>query len=68
MALLSAGKRRESLALAAEQRFAADFAGHCLPFDSAAIALARHLPLATRNTRDFQNMDGLILLDPRQST
>jgi predicted nucleic acid-binding protein len=38
IALLPAGKRRDSLALAAEQMFAEDFAGRCLPFDSAAVA------------------------------
>lgn len=32
----------------------------------AAIALAHGYPLATRNTRDFQQIDGLKLLDPWQ--
>lgn len=91
IALLPAGKRRDRLALAAEQMFAEDFAGRCLPFDEscadeyawivawrtrrgraistedaqiAAIALARDLPLATRNGRDFGDIDGLTVVDP----
>jgi predicted nucleic acid-binding protein len=35
IALLPAGKRRDKLAAAAEQMFAEDFAGRCLPFDDA---------------------------------
>lgn len=35
IALLPAGKRRDKLASAAEQMFAEDFAGRCLPFDDA---------------------------------
>lgn len=35
IALLPAGKRRDALAMAAEQMFAEDFAGNCLPFDEA---------------------------------
>ncbi len=35
IALLPAGKRRDKLAAAAEQMFAEDFAGGCLPFDDA---------------------------------
>ncbi|MDQ3059354.1 MAG: type II toxin-antitoxin system VapC family toxin [Pseudomonadota bacterium] len=42
IALLPAGKRRMALALAAEQMFEQDFAGHCLVFDSAA---AKHYAL-----------------------
>ena len=91
IALLPAGKRRDGLAAAAEQMFAEDFAGRCLPFDEAAaaeyalivaartrlgrtistedgqiaaIAVAHHLALATRNRKDFQHIDGLTLLDP----
>jgi predicted nucleic acid-binding protein len=94
IALLPAGKRRDSLALAAEQMFAEDFAGSCLPFDSAAaaeyalivaartragkpistedaqiaaIALVRQLALVTRNIKDFENIEGLILEDPWQA-
>jgi predicted nucleic acid-binding protein len=33
----------------------------------AAIALAAGLPLATRNTKDFESIDGLTLVDPWQS-
>ncbi|MEW5789792.1 MAG: type II toxin-antitoxin system VapC family toxin [Pseudomonadota bacterium] len=36
IALLPTGKRRDGLARAAEQMFTQDFAGGCLPFDSAA--------------------------------
>ena len=74
--------------------FAEDFAGRCLPFDSAAaaaeyalivatrtraskpistedaqiaaIALARQLVLATRNTKDFEHIEGLKLENPRK--
>lgn len=94
IALLPAGKRRDGLALAAEQMFAEDFAGRCLPFDSsaaaeyalivaararggkpistedaqiAAIALARQLALVTRNTKDFENIEGLALENPWQA-
>lgn len=94
IALLPAGKRRDGLALAAEQMFADDFAGRCFPFDAsaaaeyalivaartrggkpistedaqiAAIALARQLPLATRNTKDFDNIEGLTLENPWQA-
>ena len=35
IALLPAGKRRDQLAATAEQMFAEDFAGRCLPFDDA---------------------------------
>lgn len=35
IALLPAGKRRDKLAETAEQMFAEDFAGRCLPFDDA---------------------------------
>lgn len=94
IALLPAGKRRMALAVAAEQMFEQDFAGHCLVFDSAAarhyalivaararqgrpistedaqiaaIALASGLPLATRNTKDFEHIEGLTVVNPWQS-
>ena len=91
IALLPAGKRRTALAVAAEQMFEQDFAGHCLDFGAAAaknyavlvaartrhgqpistedaqiaaIALAAGLTVATRNTKDFGNIDGLLLANP----
>lgn len=91
IALLPAGKRRMALALAAEQMFAQDFAGHCHVFDTAAaknhalivsartrqghpistedaqiaaIALAAGLTVVTRNTKDFEKIDGLTLVNP----
>ncbi len=91
IALLPAGKRRESLAAAAEQMFIEDFAGKCLAFDArcateyallvagrtrrgqpmstedgqiAAIALCHDLPLATRNGKDFQGVEGLVVVNP----
>ena len=90
IALLPAGKRRTALAVAAEQMFEQDFAGHCLGFDAAAaknyavlvvarvgqgqpistedaqiaaIALAAGLTVATRNAKDFENIDGLMLTE-----
>ena len=51
IALLPAGKRRMALALAAEQMFEEDFAG---------------LIVVTRNTKDFDNVDGLLLVNPWQ--
>jgi predicted nucleic acid-binding protein len=93
IALLPAGKRRNALAIAADQMFVEDFAGHCLAFDAAAaknyalivakrthqgqpistedgqiaaIALASGLIVATRNTADFENIDGLALVNPWQ--
>ncbi|MBI2799849.1 MAG: type II toxin-antitoxin system VapC family toxin [Gammaproteobacteria bacterium] len=36
VALLPPGKRRDRIALAIEQTFEEDFAGNCLPFDTAA--------------------------------
>lgn len=95
IALLPAGKRRTALAVAAEQMFEQDFAGHCLGFDAAAaknyavlvvarvrqgqpistedaqiaaIALAAGLTVATRNAKDFENIDGLMLTNPWQVT
>ncbi len=94
IALLPTGKRRTTLAIAAEQMFEQDFAGHCLAFDAAAaknyalivatrtrrgqaistedaqiaaIALAAGLTVATRNIKDFENIDGLALANPWQS-
>jgi predicted nucleic acid-binding protein len=91
ISLLPAGKRRDSIALAAETMFSQDFAGRCLPFCAsctahyaaivsgrrrsgqaistedaliAAIALTHGYPLATRNTKDFLNIDGLTLYNP----
>ena len=95
IALLPAGKRRTELAVAAEQMFEEDFAGHCLGFCAsaaknyavlvaaqtrqgqpvstedaqiAAIALAAGLTVATRNTKDFENIDSLLLANPWQAT
>lgn len=94
IALLPTGKRRTALAVAAEQMFEQDFAGHCLGFDAAAaknyavivaarsrqgqpistedaqiaaIALAAGLTVATRNTKDLENIDGLTLTNPWQA-
>jgi toxin FitB len=94
ISLLPAGKRRETLAAAADGMFSQDFAGKCLPFDAAgaviyaaivsdrrkagqaistedaliaAIALTHGYPLATRNTKDFININGLMLQNPWQT-
>lgn len=94
IALLPAGKRRDTLADAAGEMFSQDFAGRCLPFDDrcaamyahvvserrraglaistedamiASIALVHGYPLATRNGKDFQGIDGLELYNPWQS-
>ena len=94
ISLLPAGKRRETLATAAEGMFSQDFSGKCLPFDAAgaviyasivsdrrkaglaistedaliaATALAHGYPLATRNTKDFLHINGLILQNPWQT-
>lgn len=91
IALLPAGKRRDTLAVNADQMFREDFDGRCLPFDQlaaheyamlvasrtksgrpiatedaqiAAIALANQLALATRNTKDFLEIEGLVVLNP----
>lgn len=48
IALLPEGKRRESLAAAARQMFAEDFAGSCLPFDAAAAEHFARLVAARR--------------------
>lgn len=93
IALLPAGKRKDSLAIAAHNMFQLDFSGRCLPFDSdcaelyadivaarrsqglpittedaqiAAIAMTHRYALATRNIRDFQQIDGLVLHNPWQ--
>ena len=94
IALLPTGKRRTSLAVAAEQMFEQDFAENCLAFDTAAaknyavlvaartrqgqpistedaqiaaIALAAGLAVATRNIKDFENIDSLMLANPWQA-
>jgi toxin FitB len=91
IALLPAGKRRDSLSSSAEQMFAEDFAGRSLPFDDgcaaeyallvarrsreghpistedaqiAAIGITHGLPLATRNVKDFNGIEGLTVIDP----
>lgn len=93
IAALPAGKRRDALALAAQQIFDDEFAGRCLVFGSgsaeqfalviaqrkrmgrpieavdaqvAAIALAAHLKLVTRNTKDFAGIDCLQVINPWQ--
>jgi len=92
--LLPAGKRRDTLAAAADGMFSQDFAGKCLPFDArsaatcaaivsdrrqaglaistedaqiAAIALTYGYPLATRNIKDFVQINGLTLYNPWQT-
>lgn len=91
VALLPAGKRRTELAVAAEEMFKEEFAGCCLPFDTAAageyallvaarskigqpictedaqiaaIAILHRLPLLTRNTKDFLQIERLDLINP----
>ena len=95
IALLPAGKRRNALAIAADQMFEQDFAGRCPAFDSAAakhyallvagrtylgkpistedaqsaaISLATGLTVVTRNSKDFENIDGLKLVNPWRDT
>lgn len=95
VALLPAGKRRDALGEAAEDMFATEWAGHCLPFDAAAaahcalvraqrvragrpittedaqiaaIALANGLPLVSRNTKDFEGIDELTVINPWDAT
>ena len=48
IALLPEGKRRDALARTAEQLFAEDMAGRCLPFDTAA---AKHYALLVAQRR-----------------
>lgn len=94
IALLPPGKRRNALAVAAEQMFEQDFAGNCLSFDAAAaknyavivatrsrqgraissedaqiaaIALSADLTVVTRNTKDFENIHGLSVINPWQT-
>lgn len=91
IAVLSAGKRRDALARAAQQIFKDDFRGRCIDFGGAAaehyalvraqrkhagkpistedaqiaaMALAARLTLVTRNTKDFEGIDGLELINP----
>ncbi len=91
IALLSDSKLRDLLLELAEQMFAEDFSGQCLPFDCtaakvygqivserrkkgrpvsvedaqiAAIACTGQLTLATRNVRDFSDINGLHVLNP----
>lgn len=91
IALLPPGQRRDHLTQACTDMLAQDFAGRCLPFDSAAaveqsvlvaqrkargrpistedsqiaaIALAHHLTLVTRNTRDFEAIESLEVVNP----
>src|SRR5206468_3179708 len=52
IALLAAGKRRTALAVAAEQMFEQDFAGHCLEFDAA--AAKNYAVLVAARTRQGQ--------------
>jgi hypothetical protein len=94
IALLPAGKRRTALTEAAEAMFRMEFAGRCLPFDTAcaaqyaaivvrrrkagfsittedaqiaSIALCNSYALATRNVKDFKNIDELMLFNPWDS-
>lgn len=61
IALLPAGRRRDALATAAEQMFAEDFAGNCLPFDEACAAEYAVLVAArTRKGLPVSTEDGQI--------
>lgn len=61
IALLPAGKRRESLATAAELMFEQDFTHRCLPFDEAAAAEYALLVAARiRTGRPISTEDGQI--------
>lgn len=91
IALLPAGRRRNRLQALSQSLFELDFAGRCLPFDSAAassyaslsaerskagraisvedamiaaVALVNGLALVTRNTRDFEAIKDLNLINP----
>lgn len=61
IALLPAGKRRDSLSSAAERMFKEDFTGRCLPFDAAA-AIEYSLLVAARTGagRPISTEDGQI--------
>ena len=90
VAILSAGRRRDALAVAIDAILREDFEGRILPFDSdaareyaeiasarrsagrhvapadcqiAAIARSRGMAVATRNVRDFKDMD-IEIVDP----
>jgi len=61
IALLPAGKRRDSLALAAEQMFEEDFAGHSLAFDgNCATEYALLVAERTRCGHSISTEDGQI--------
>ena len=61
IALLPAGKRRDSLAAAAEQMFEEDFAGHSLTFDgNSAPEYALLVAGRTRRGHAISTEDGLI--------
>ena len=61
IALLPAGKRRDSLALAAEQMFNEDFAGQILPFDgNCAAEYALLVAERTRHGHSISTEDGQI--------
>jgi toxin FitB len=61
IALLPPGKRRDSLAAAAEQMFNVDLAGHTLPFDGACAAeYALIVAERTRRGRSISTEDGQI--------
>lgn len=91
LALMPAGKRKNALAMAADNLVQEDFAQRCLSLDArcatlygklaakqqqrghscsaedamiAAIALANQFTLVTRNTKDFEGIDNLVLLNP----
>ena len=91
LALLPAGKRKNTLRVAIEGLINEDFAQRCLSLDArcaplfgvltanqqqkgrpcttedamiAAIALANQFTLVTRNTKDFEGIDNLVLLNP----
>ena len=91
IALLPEGKRRDALAIQAQQMFKEDFANRCISFEPkcaaiyadvvatrtrlglpisvedaqiAAICIANQKILVTRNTVDFEKINGLQVLNP----